>query len=148
MKRTGVVLILILAFCGLSDSVYLSQNEANNSPLICNVENLSDCNVVAASQYAHLFGISIADYGVIFYAFIFVISALELAVFDRLLRRVLQVASFIGIFASLYFTFIELFVIRAICIYCIVSACIALLIFIFACLIEPLRKNLQYKPPV
>ena len=141
MKRIGVVIILILAFCGLSDSIYLAQHEATNTPLLCNVGNLSGCNVVASSQYAHLFGISLAEYGVIFYAFVFVIAALELVVFDRLLRRVLQAASLIGLIASLYLTFIEFFVLRALCVYCLASASVALFIFIFACLIEPLRKK-------
>jgi uncharacterized membrane protein len=142
MKRIGVVFILILAFCGLSDSIYLAQHEADNVPLLCNVQNLSGCNVVASSQYAHFFGISIAEYGVIFYAFIFIIAALELVFFDRLLRRILQIVALVGIVASLYLTFVELFVLRALCIYCLASACIALLIFIFACLIEPFRKKI------
>lgn len=141
MKRIGVVFILVLALCGLSDSLYLAQHEANNTPLLCNIGNLSGCNIVAASPYTHLFGISLAAYGIVFYAFIFIIAALELIVFDRLLRRVLQVASLIGIAASLYFTGIELFVLRTLCIYCLASAGIALFVFLFACFIEPFRKK-------
>jgi len=141
MKRLGVVIILVLAFCGLSDSIYLAQHEATNTPLLCNVNNLSGCNVVASSPYAHLFGISLAEYGVIFYAFVFVIAALELVFFDRLLRRILQIASLFGLIASLYLTFIEFFVLHALCIYCLASASIALFVFIFAGLIEPLRKK-------
>jgi uncharacterized membrane protein len=140
MKRAGVVLILLFAFFGLSDSIYLAQQEANDAPLICNVDNLSGCNIVATSPYTRFLGISIAEYGVMFYAFIFVIAALELVVFDRLLRRVLQGASLVGIIASAYLTFLEIFVIQALCIYCLVSAGIALAIFIFASLIEPIRK--------
>lgn len=143
MKRIGVVIILILAFCGLSDSIYLAQNEVGNTPLICNVDNLSGCNVVATSQYSHFLGISIAEYGVIFYALIFVVAALELVVFKRLLRRVLQVASLIGVITSTYLTFLEIFVIHALCIYCLVSAFIALVVLIFASLIEPVRKTVQ-----
>jgi len=141
MKRAGVVSILILAFCGLSDSVYLAQNEVSGAPLLCSVENLSGCNIVAASQYAHLFGIPLAEYGAIFYALIFIVAALELVFFDQLLRRVLQALSLVGILVSLYLTGIEMFVIHAWCIYCIASALISLLIFVFSCLIEPMRKN-------
>ena len=148
MKRAGVVCILIFAFCGLSDSIYLAQHEASGTPLLCNVNNLSGCDVVAASPYAHFFGLSIAGYGVIFYALVFIIAALELVFFDRLLRRILQGISLIGIAISLYLTFLEFFVLRALCIYCLASASIALFIFIFACVIEPLRKNPHYKPPV
>ncbi|MFA6278577.1 MAG: vitamin K epoxide reductase family protein [Candidatus Paceibacterota bacterium] len=143
MKRVGVILILLFAFFGLSDSIYLAQTEASDTPLICNVDNLSGCNIVAASQYSHFLGISIAEYGVMFYAFIFVVAALELVVFDRLLRRVLQAASLIGVVASTYLTFLEIFVIHALCIYCLVSALIALIVLIFASLIEPVMKVAQ-----
>ena len=147
MKRAGVAVILVLAFFGLADSAYITQHEVSGTPLVCNIQNLSGCNVVVASPYAYLFGIPLAEYGVLFYSILFVIAALELVIFDRLLRRVLQGISLVGVIASLYFTFIQMFVINAFCIYCLASAVIAILIFIFASLIEPLQTNKQQKPP-
>jgi len=148
MKRAGVVFILVLAFCGLSDSLYLTQNEASNTPLLCNINDLSGCNIVAASQYAHVLGIPLAEYGAMFYALIFVVAALEIVFFDQLLRRILQGLSLIGVLVSLYLTFVEIYVIHALCIYCLASAFIALLIFIFACLIEPIRKGNRNDEPI
>jgi uncharacterized membrane protein len=147
MKRIGVLFILILAFCGLADSAYLTQHELNGTPLLCNIQNLSGCNVVATSQYSHLFGVPLAEYGFIFYGIIFVLAALELLLFDQLLRRVLQVVSLIGVIASIYFTLIQVFVIGAFCIYCLASALIALFILILASLIEPVRLRAQGKVP-
>jgi len=147
MKRVGVIGILVLAFFGISDSVYLAQNETSNTPLVCNVENLSDCNIVAASQYSQLFGIPIAEFGIVFYGFIFVLAALELFLFNRLLRRILQIVSLVGVASSLYFTFLEIFVIDALCIYCLVSALITLLILVSASFIEPIRKKARQEPP-
>jgi len=46
--------------------------------------------------------------------------------------RTLQGSSIVGLAASLYLTFLEVFVIRSLCIYCLASAFIALLIFISA----------------
>ena len=146
MKRLGVVGILILAFFGLADSAYLAQHEASGTPLLCNIQNLSGCNVVAASQYSHIFGIPLAEFGILFYGILFVLAALEIVIFDRLLRRVLQAVSLIGVAASLYFTLIQAFVIRAFCIYCLVSAFITLLIFILASLIEPIGRRADYAP--
>jgi uncharacterized membrane protein len=146
MKRIGVVLILILAFFGLADSVYLTQSELSGTPLLCNIQNLSGCNVVATSQYSHIFGIPLAEFGVLFYAVIFILAALELAIFDQLLRRALQGVSLVGLVSSLYFTFIQMFVISAFCIYCLASAIITLLIFIFASLIEPVKLRLRRTP--
>ena len=151
MKRTGIVLILILAFCGLADSVYLAQHEASGAPLLCNIANsavLSGCNVVASSPYSHLFGIPLAEYGVLFYGILFVLAALELAVFDRLVRRAIRFISLIGVFISFYFIIIQIFVIGAFCIYCLASALITFLIFIVASLIEPPRKDATPPPPV
>ena len=60
MKRIGVVFILIFAFFGLADSSYLAQHELSGEPLICDIQNLSGCNIVTASQYSRLFGIPLA----------------------------------------------------------------------------------------
>lgn len=145
MKRIGVVFILLLAFAGLADSLYLTQQKLSGAPLLCNIQNLDGCNVVANSEYSMLFGIPLSEYGVLFYAILFVLAALELVLFDRLLRRVLQVISLISLIGSLYFTAVQIFFIGAFCIYCTASAIITLLIFIFATLIEPLKKREQ--PP-
>lgn len=141
MKRIGVVGILILAFCGIANAAYLAKSESTGTPLICDIQNLSGCNVVVNSQYSHLFGIPLAEYGVLFYGILFVLAALELVLFDRLLRRVLQGISLIGILASLYFTGVQVFLIGAFCVYCLASSFIALLIFILASLIEPLNRT-------
>ncbi len=148
MKRITVVFILALAFCGLADSSYLAQHETAGTPLLCNIGSLSGCNIVAASPYSRLFGIPLAEYGVLFYGIVFVLAALELAVFDRLLRRALQVISLVGVGASLYFISIQVFVIGALCIYCLASALVAFLIFVLASSIEPVRRGKrEHEPP-
>lgn len=141
MKRIGVVFILVLAFAGLADSAYLAEHEINGTPLICNIENLNGCNIVANSSYSQLFGVPLAEYGVLFYGILFVLAALELVLFDQLLRRVIQGAAIIGVLSSLYFTTLQIFFIGAFCIYCGVSAAITLIIFILASFIEPIRKR-------
>jgi uncharacterized membrane protein len=143
MKRVGVVLILILAFFGVADSAYLTMNELSGTPLLCDIENFSGCNIVAASQYSHIFGIPLAEFGVLFYSVIFVLAALEIVIFDQLLRRALQAISFVGVLASLYFTFIQAFVIGSFCIYCLASALFTVLIFILASLLEPMRRRVR-----
>lgn len=147
MKRIWIGLIAVLSFFGLADSFYLAQHELSGTPLLCNIQNLSGCNVVATSQYSHIFGIPLAEFGVLFYAVIFILAALELVIFDQLLRRALQGISLVGLVSSLYFTFVQIFIIGAFCIYCLASAVIALLIFILASLIEPLKRQAPQVPP-
>lgn len=141
MKRIGVVFILLLAFLGIADSMYLAQHEISGTPLICNIQNLSGCNIVADSSYSHVFGVPLAEFGVLFYAMLFVLAALELVLFDQFLRRVLQGVSLVGVVASLYFTSLQVFFIGAFCIYCAISTALTLLIFVLVSFIEPLRKK-------
>lgn len=141
MKRIGVVGILILAFCGVANAAYIAQSRISGTPLLCDIQNLSGCNIVANSQYSQLFGIPLAEYGVLFYGILFALAALELVLFDRFLRRVLQGVSLVGVLASLYFTGVQVFFIGAFCIYCLASSLIALLILILASLIEPLNRS-------
>ena len=140
MKRIWVVLILAFSFFGIADSGYLAQHEIDGTPLLCSVQNLSGCNIVATSTYSHVFGVPLAVFGVFFYGVLFVLAALELVFFDRLLRRLLQGISLIGIVASLYFSALQWLVIGAFCIYCTASTIIAILLFISAARIEPLPR--------
>ena len=140
-KRLGVVLILVFAFAGLADSVYLAQHELAGTPLICNIQDLSGCNAVAQSAYAHLFGIPIAEYGILFYAIVFVLAALELVIFDRFLRHALQAFALVGLLCSLVFECVQIFLIHALCAYCLCSAIATLLIFIAASFIEPIPRR-------
>lgn len=140
MKRLAVVAILFLAFCGLADSAYITQQEMAGAPLLCNVESLSGCNIVAQSPYAYVFGISLSEYGMLFYGIIFIVAAVELALRRSVLRRSLQLLALLGVVLSLYFTFVQVFVIQALCMYCLASAFISVLLLILAAYIEPLRS--------
>ena len=149
MNRLAVLLILLLAFCGLADSAYLAQHETDGTPLICDIAGLSDCNIVAQSPYAKAFGIPLSDYGLVFYGLIFLLAAIELALGNRITRQAIQVLSALGLIASAYFLFIQLAVINALCVYYTASAVIAFLIFICAYFIEPLprRGTINLPPP-
>lgn len=147
MKRVGVIFILLLAFAGLADSIYITQHTLSGTPLLCNIQNLSGCNIVTSSQYSQVFGIPLSEFGIFFYGLLFILAALELVLFDQLLRRILQAVSLVGVLSSLYFVGIQMFVIGAFCIYCLASALIALFVLLFASLIEPLRKRMKNNLP-
>lgn len=146
MKRAGVILILLLAFVGIADSAYLAEHAANGTPLLCNIQNLTGCNIVANSQYSYIFGIPTAELGVLFYSIMFVLAALELAIFNRLLRRVLQVFALIGLIFSIFSTLTQVFIIQALCVYCLASAVITICIFILASFIEPIKRIKKQLP--
>lgn len=134
MNRTILItLLLVLAFLGLADSWYLFQSAITDTALTCNIGAAFDgCNIVAQSPYSHIFGIPLALFGVGFYALLFVLIAL-IAVFPvRLLYRVVFLLTLAGVLASVVFVFVQLVLIKALCVYCIASAGITLLSFIGA----------------
>ena len=146
MKRAGVLFIMLFAFAGLADSAYLAQHETNGTPLLCNIEHLTGCNIVAQSPYSEIFGVPLAVYGILFYAILFALAALELALFDRFLRRVLQGLATFGVLASLYFVVVQIFIIQALCVYCLGSVFLALGIGCVASLLEPFKRSVLIQP--
>ena len=85
------------------------------------------CEVVQTSRWAMLFGIPVAFYGVVGYGAMFAVSfagtlpALAARRWPTLVLAGLAGGAFLF---ALYLTYLELFVIHAICRYCVVSAVI------------------------
>lgn len=124
-----VALILVLSFLGIADSWYLYQSAVTDTALSCDIGGgLDGCNIVAQSEYSHIFGIPLALYGVGFFALMFVLAALLIVVDTRRIYQALLTLSVAGVAASAVFVLIQFFLIKAICIYCIASAGIALLL--------------------
>lgn len=137
-KRWAAGLIVVFAFCGLAVSSYIDQSERQGDPLICDVASLNGCNIVVTSAYAQFFGMPLSTWGMLFYTFVFVVAAFELAFMNQMLRRTLQAFAAVGILVSLYGIYTQVFLIKALCMYCLVSALLAIGIFIAAIFIEPL----------
>lgn len=116
-------LLLVLSFIGIADSWYLYQSAVTDTALSCDIgAGLNGCNIVAQSPYSQLFGVPLALYGVGFFALVFVFGALLYALPNPLLRKGLLAVSAIGAAASAVFLFIQFALIKALCIYCLLSA--------------------------
>jgi uncharacterized membrane protein len=93
------------------------------------------CETVQLSPYADFLGIPVAFYGVGGYAALFALSVL--AVQERLrsarwVTTALLVLSAIGLVFTIYLTYLELFVIHAICRWCVASAALIFAIFLIS----------------
>lgn len=125
MKRTTLIsLVILLALIGLADAVYLATAAMTDTPLTCTIEGLSGCNVVAQSPYARLFGIPLGLYGVAFYALMLCVAVLARRI--PALARPLFILAVIGALVSAWFLYVQLFLIQALCVYCLGSALVAL----------------------
>jgi len=132
LTRVAPGSILFFSFLGLADAAYLAQSELGGQPLICNINGLSGCNIVAQSAYAHLFGIPLGVYGLGFYGLLLALAAVEIFFPEALVRKGIQAVTTIGFLASLAFMYLQFFVIGAICIYCTISAVLALFVWLLA----------------
>jgi uncharacterized membrane protein len=90
------------------------------------------CETVQASSYSRFMGVEVALYGVVGYLSLFVLSlvALQRDAADQRVPRVLFAMSGLGLGFTIYLTYVELFVIHAICRWCVSSAVIISLIFV------------------
>jgi uncharacterized membrane protein len=120
-------LLLVLAVVGLGVSSYLSYTHWAHASVACG--GLGSCNEVNNSKYAEVAGIPVAFLGALSYV------ALIASALAWLWWRPSGLAwpvmffwglSLVGALYSAYLTYVELFVLGAVCVYCVASASIIL----------------------
>jgi len=129
--KTTSIIIRIVAAIGLLDSTYLAYVKLANTEIYC-TPGLGNCDVVNASQWSTLWGIPLGVYGVAGFGAILLISLFgnRWKMLTDNSNMVIFAISLGGFLFSLYLTYIELFVLRAICQWCILSALMMTVIFI------------------
>jgi|YelNatPaOPRAMG01_1025707.scaffolds.fasta_scaffold01942_12 uncharacterized membrane protein len=128
--RFGVV---VAAVIGLVDSVYLTWIKFTHNEASCLV-GIGNCEAVNTSRYAEIGGIPIALLGALAYLILLVLVLLEVrkAISAENSSTLIFGIGLAGFLYSLYLTYLELMVIKAICPFCILSAVAMTAIFILA----------------
>ncbi len=126
LKGGADFLIPVLCVVGLGASIYLTYVEISHTRALCGP--VGDCNAVQSSPYAKLFGfLPIALLGALGY-----IAILAAWLWRRFRQDMLSKSAgpvmfgmaLFGTLFSIYLTYLELFVIHAVCIWCLSSAVI------------------------
>ena len=124
----------VLSLVGLFIALYLALHRVGViGTLACGADG--GCSTVQTSSYATFLGVPVPFIGVLGYLVLFGASMMAVSRGDDGDRRVpaLLLALSAGAFAfSVYLTTLEAFVIHAWCRWCVVSAIIATLIFLFS----------------
>lgn len=131
---------IVIAFLGFIDSIWLTISYYRGH-IGCAI--LAGCQNVLNSAYASVFNIPVALLGALYYAFIIVSAAHYLIHHSRLSLVALKIAPTIGFLVSLYLIYLQLYVIKAICVYCMLSAATSIIIFILSLI---LIKSTNNKP--
>jgi uncharacterized membrane protein len=124
------MLAALVALAGLFVALYLALFKLGYiGTLVCAV---GSCEVVQTSKWATLLGYPVAGWGVAYYAAVLAVclAGLRPALVDsRRVSQVLVLMTAPGVLFSLWLTYLELFVINAICMWCVVSAVLATILF-------------------
>jgi uncharacterized membrane protein len=133
-------MIALLAVAGACVAAYLTLYKFGViGTLSCSI---GSCEQVNTSKWSRLAGLPVAFWGVGYYLAVLVLAIVgTLPQFQdsRGIARSLFYLSSTGLLFSAYLTSLELFVIHAICMWCVISAVIATLIFVLS--IGPLHPT-------
>ena len=127
---TRRMLTALVALVGVFVATYLAFYKAGFiGSLACGT---GSCETVQQSPWANLLGLPVAVWGVGYYVAVFALAfagTTDRWADDRRIPLVLMLLTAWGVIFSGYLTYLELFVIHAICRYCVVSAVLAVIVF-------------------
>lgn len=124
-ERTLRVIAGVVALVGIGVATYITIADSGGGAPQC-LAGGTGCETVADSHYSHLAGVNVAVFGIVGYV---LLVGAALAAGD--LARIAGVAiALVGFGFSAYLTYLELFVIDAICQWCVASAVLMTLLLV------------------
>jgi uncharacterized membrane protein len=123
-KRARLVFLIItavIALAGLADATYLTVSHLAGDDSVCGASQ--SCSVVLGSKYAVIAGIPTAAFGVVAYFSVF--SSAILAAFGYVRAKTFLAWIIAAMFvATLWFLYLQAFVLHAFCPFCLFSAAV------------------------
>jgi uncharacterized membrane protein len=126
-------LMRVLALAGIGVSAYLTWTHLAHQSVACGQSQ--DCDIVQQSVYSEIAGIPVALLGLMAYSALLALMLLRGRVpehWDSYIPLAIFGISLVGMLYSAYLTYLELFVIYAICRWCVSSAFIITAIFVLS----------------
>jgi uncharacterized membrane protein len=127
------MLVAVLALVGVLISVYMSLYKFGAlGEIVCGT---GGCSTVQNSPWAEFMGVPVPLLGLVGYGALMVTAMVGLQpsfAGRRVVAIIIASGATIGLLFSAYLTYLEAFVIHAWCLWCVGSAVLATLIFIFA----------------
>jgi len=129
-KNTSWWIFVITSGVGILNALYLTILKLSDNKNLC-LQGIGDCWSVNTSTYSQVFGIPVSLIGLGGFAAILVIYLCEnrWSLLQDYGRYLVFGFSLVGVLYSAYLTYIEIFVIQAICPFCLLSALMMLVLF-------------------
>ena len=131
-----LVIMAVIALGGLADATFLTVAHLAGDDSVCGPS--AGCSQVLGSAYAAIRGIPTAAFGVFAY-FIAFSCAVWAALGNRGARRVLNITIAAMFLATLWFLYLQAFVLHAFCPFCLLSAALTFLLAGLALVTTPSR---------
>ncbi len=131
-------IILFFIFINILISFYLCLVDLKNQNVLCTPGNR--CDYVLKSEYSKIKGIPISLIGFIYFIFLFMLITIS-NLNPALLNLALIFSSFSFIF-SLYLIYLQIYIIKALCPYCLVVDVSSILIFFLLIIMHLNKKRL------
>ncbi len=128
MKKIAVIFI-ILAILGFIDASYLTIEHYRDASVVCFIINT--CDLVLQSSYATIGSIPVSFLGVAYYLGIFLFSLISFIRKNEKLFFATALLTIFGLLASLWFVYIQVFILHSLCFYCLFSALDSMTLFVF-----------------
>jgi len=112
-------LILLLSFLGFLDATYLVILHFKNAFPPCTIT--TGCETVLTSKYATVLGVPISLAGSLFYLLLISLSILILTSFKKIFANVLILIVLSGALVSAVLIYIQFFILKTFCQYCLFS---------------------------
>jgi uncharacterized membrane protein len=124
------IVLAILSFIGLLDGAYLTWKHYTNGSVNCSLT--AGCEQVLTSQYSTIAGVPLSLIGAIYYVVLFFLCIALLDTDRPLFVKLIALISGAGVLFSSYLVYLQVAMLKSICIYCMLSATTTTLIFIMA----------------
>jgi uncharacterized membrane protein len=134
-----VWLFLAVSFLGFLDASYLTISHFTGADLNCSITN--GCAQVTSSEYSVVFGVPVSLMGVLYYLSVFILSFLYFDIRRKEIFEFIRPLTVAGFLSSAWFVYLQLFVIHAICQYCMASAITSTILFILGIVSLKYRKD-------
>lgn len=114
-NKTKYTLILVLMLLATIASIMLSFISLDQA---CG--NDGNCSIVQTSKYEKTFGIKNAHLGLIAFPILMILTLFELRRTNLYRKRLIQLGIIVGSAFAIYFLYIQIFILKAVCKYCLV----------------------------
>jgi uncharacterized membrane protein len=117
-----IILLLLFSGIGILDTVYLSYHTIKKTDVACLFFPKEWCRRVQYSRQSRTLGIPNSYLGLVMYLLIFGLTLTYFYGWAVVPFWWLQLVVAFGFLFSMYFTFVQAFILRAFCTWCVVSA--------------------------